>query len=131
MPWLVQLVVDMEQVAMVVEVGSWRVMSCGELLGLGGVRVCGWDPVWAWLILKLGVGGWGPVDGCWWCAGALIVRICRQRAVGSLAGWSCRRRIICWSAQVRGLWVSRLMTMMEAEGGLLVECWWLLGLEDG
>ena len=39
MPCVVQLVGDMELVAMVVEVGSWRLMSCGELLGLGGVRV--------------------------------------------------------------------------------------------
>ena len=40
--------------------------------------------MWARLILKLGVVGWGPVDGCWWCAEALIVQICMQRAVGPL-----------------------------------------------
>ena len=87
--------------------------------------------MWARLILELGVVGWGPVDGCWWRVGALIVQICRQRAVGPLDGWSCRWLVICWSARVRGLWVSRLMTMLEAEGGLFVECWWLLGLGDG
>ena len=42
-PCVVQLVGDMELVAMVVEVGSWRLMTCGELLGLGGsVQVRGW-----------------------------------------------------------------------------------------
>ena len=95
--------------------------------------------MWARLILELGVVGWGPVDGCWWRVGALIVQICRQRAVGPLDGWSYRWLLISWSAQVRGLgwclgrglWVPRLMTMLEAEGGLLVECWWLLGLGDG
>ena len=81
--------------------------------------------------IEVGVVGWGPVNGCCWCAEALIVQICRQRAVGPLDGWSCRWLVICWSARVRGLWVSRLMTMLEAEGGLLVECWWLLGLGDG
>ena len=36
------------------------------------------------------------------------------------------------SGQVRGGWVLRLMTRMEAkaEGGLLMDCWWLL-LEGG
>ena len=66
MPCVVQLIGDMELVAMMVEVGSWRLMSCGELLGLGGVRVWWWGPVWARLILELGVVGWGSVDGCWW-----------------------------------------------------------------
>ena len=133
MPWVVQLIGDMELVAMVVEVGSWRLINCGELLGLGGVRVCWWGPVWARLIVELEVVGWGPVVGCWWRVRALIVQICRQRAVGPLDGWSCRWLRICGSAQVRGWWVPRLMTMMEAEaeGGLLMECWWLLVLEDG
>ena len=89
--------------------------------------------MWARLILELRVVGWGPVDGCWWRVGALIVQICRQRAGGPLDGRNCRWLIICGSAQVRGWWVPRLMTMMEAEaeGGLLMECWWLLVLEDG
>ena len=72
MPCVVQWIGDMELVVMVVEVGSWRLMNYGELLGLGG------------------------------------------------------------SFQVRGWWVPRLMTRMEAEaeGGLLMDCWWLL-LEGG
>ena len=72
MPCVVQLVGDMELVAMVVDVGSWRLMNCGELLGLGE------------------------------------------------------------SGQVTRWWVLRLMTRMEAEaeGGLLMDCWWLL-LEGG
>ena len=73
MPCVVQWIGDMELVVMVVEVGSWQLMNCGELLGLGG------------------------------------------------------------SGQVRGWWVLRLMTRMEAEaeGGLLMDCWWLLVLEGG
>ena len=69
---VVQWIGDIALVVMVVEVGSWRWMCCGELLGLGG------------------------------------------------------------SVQVRGCWVPRWMTRMgaEAEGGLLMDCWWLL-LEGG
>ena len=49
MPWVVQLIGDMELIAMVVEVGSWRLMNCGELLGLSGSgQVRGW-----WVELRL------------------------------------------------------------------------------
>ena len=56
--------------------------------------------------------------------GAVIVQVCRQRAVGPLNGWSCQGLRIGGSVQVRGWWVPRWMTRMEteAEGGLLVDC---------
>ena len=84
-------------------------------------------------MLNLSVVGWGPGDGCWWHAGAVIVQVCRRRAVGPLSGWSCQGLRIGGSVQMRGEWVPRWIMVddAEAEGGLLLGCRWLLVLEGG